>query len=482
MTSRGRRLCLILLSLAFVAGERSATAGLPSSAVAPTGHGSAAKQSLQKPTTPREMFAALGVGDAYFHRLADGRQLQPGEKESLWRILFRLRLFPAIDMDRWALDQSKLGEALARPNDFRGSIFRLHGRIVSVEPCKPPADAAQRFELPEYFRCRLKLDAPNAIADVYTENVPEAWKKGAKPNAPGGALATFLKIADKGGQQPCVVFAAPRLAWHPDNLLGTLGMDVGLLDAVRDQKPITPQETDAFYGLLAAVGRAKPGELLRKAEADLPHAPAAWRWTTPKGDERYSVAPLFNEPAAQRGRLIDLYGVARRVEEVRIADPALVARFGFDHYYQVLIFTDDSYDENSNQNPLTFCVRELPKGMPVGNTPRYGETVRIAGFFFKTWSYHVPKATDPSLTPNPKTHRQLSPLLIGRDLTWYPEAKPAEDLPIDAIVSVLFCLLAVFVLALAWRSRGRRRWKHQVVEEPRDLDSIIKLDDRDDAP
>ena len=84
------------------------------------------------------------------------------------------------------------------------------------------------------------------------------------------------------------------------------------------------------------------------------------------------------------------------VEEILVNDPDIVARFGIDHYYQVSLFTDDSYDKHWNPQPLTFCLRELPEGMPYGNLPRYGETVRMAGFFFKTWSYAVPRCSTPS--------------------------------------------------------------------------------------
>ena len=237
-----------------------------------------------------------------------------------------------------------------------------------------------------------------------------------------------------------LVFAAPRLAWYPDNLLGKLGMDFGLLDSPQARKPFNPrnpEDREAFYQLLAAVGRADPGQLLQAAEEDLPKTPAAWRSTDQQGQEQYSVVPLFNEPATQPGRLVELFGTARLIEEVHLdprLDADIIARFGLDHYYQVSLFTDDSQG-----NPVTFCIRELPEGMPYGNLPHYGETVRIAGFFFKTWSYGVPKMTDPALDPgDPKTHQQLSPLLIGRSLTWYPAPQPADNTPTNVVIGGLF--------------------------------------------
>ena len=186
------------------------------------------------------------------------------------------------------------------------------------------------------------------------------------------------------------------------------------------------------------------------------------------------MVPLFNEPATQPGRLVDLFGTARLIEEVHLdprLDADIIARFGFDHYYQVSLFTDDSQG-----NPLTFCIRELPKGMPFGNLPQYGETVRIAGFFFKTWSYGVPKMTDPALDPgNPKTHQQLSPLLIGRSLTWYPVPQPADNMRANVVIAGLFSCSSSILWLVAWQNRRyEKKWLAQMEKRPK-LDAGIEL-------
>lgn len=427
-----------------------------------------------KPATPQTMFRALGVEDAYFDRLVDGKPLDKNEDETLFRVLFRLRLFPLEDLDRWAKD---LDVRAAPPagRDQRGDIFRLRGRVVDVEPMRPPKEAAERYELPRYYRCRLELDGSDDLADVYTENVPVEWRDGARPDAAAGADGVFLKSAGRSDGRPLLVFAAPRLAWYPNNLLGRLGMDWGLFDTVRDQKPIAASDREAFYEMLAAVGRAEPGELLQAAIQRLPTLPADDRWTDRTGEERYAVAPLFNRAASERGELVELLGTARRIERIPVSDPDIVARFGIDHYYQVSLFTDDS-----EGNPLTFCIRDLPEGMPYGNVPRYGETVRIAGFLFKTWNYKVPKLLDPALSPgDPKTHRQLSPLLIGRSLVWYPAPKPADNALSGVVVGGLFVLAMLAVWFVAWRSRRRERKWLERMESPPEFDSDVDADEED---
>jgi hypothetical protein len=252
-------------------------------------------------------------------------------------------------------------------------------------------------------------------------------------------------------------------------------MDFGLFDSIRDQKAITADDREAFYQMLAAVGRAKPDQLMAAAIENLPTLPEDDRWIDRTGEERYSVTPLFNQAAAERGKLVELLGTARRIEKIMVGDPDIVARFGIDHYYEVFLFTDDSQG-----NPLTFCVRELPEGMPYGNTPRYGEAARIAGFFFKTWSYKVPKMMDPTLSPgDPKTHHQLSPLLIGRSLVWYPAVQPADNTLSGVVVSGFFAMAMVAVWLVAWRTRRReRKWLEQM-ESPPDFDSGVELDRMD---
>lgn len=422
------------------------------------------------PTTPREMFRTLGVADSCFEQLTNDVALDSEETDSLLRILYRMRQFPPADLESWALDQEKLGEAVRRPGTFRGSIFRLRGRVVDVVPLRPTKDEAQRYEMKRYFRCRLSLDSPARIVDVFTENVPAAWQNGAKPKVEGGVLGAFLKIGPKTGEKSPLIFAAPRLAWYPDDLLGRLGMDYGLLDDMVTKKNLTDQQREvldreAFYALFAAVSRAAPGELVEEADAALPHVSAKRRWINRAGQEQYSVVPLFNEPASQVGKLVVLSGTARRIEEIHVDDPEIVARYGFDHYYQVSLFTEDCYAPTASApddylgNPVTFDILELPEGMPYGSQPHYGEAVRIAGFFYKTWQYRVQKNADMAPTPEAKTRPQLSPLLIGRSLVWNPPVKAADQTTSNVVIISLLVLAMLIVWVAAWRSsRREKRW------------------------
>jgi len=370
-----------------------------------------------RPHNPQAMFLALGVDPSYFDRLADGTEISPTENETLLRVLYRLRRFPPVDLERWSGDVADLLEA-KEPAPRRGEIFRLRGRVVEVQPIAVAATDAERFELPLYFRCRMKLEEKDRLAEIDAEQVPPAWRQGAEPDAPGGALGVFLKLGKKLDGRTLPIFASDRLAWYPETPLGRLGMDVGLLEAAAGESSTsldTPLAREAFYQMLAAVGRAQPGALWRQARRDVSKVEAARRWTNRQGRMLFSVAPLFNDPQSQVGQLVALEGVARRIEEIRLGpdDRDIVARFGFDRYWQVALFTEDSQG-----NPLTVCVRQLPEGMPYGDRPHYAEEVRTAGFFFKTWSYAARAAV-----AQQSSKRQLSPLLIGNTLQWIPAEK-----------------------------------------------------------
>ncbi len=448
------------------------------------------------PTTPREMFRTLGVADSCFEQLTNDVALDSEETDSLLRILYRMRQFPPADLESWALDQEKLGEAVRRPGTFRGSIFQLRGQVLDVVPLRPTKDQSERYEMKRYFRCRLSLDSPARIVDVFTEQVPAAWQNGVRPKVEGGALGAFLKIGPKTGKQSPLIFVAPRLAWYSDDLLGRLGMDYGLLDDLISQKKLTDRQReildrDAFYAMFAAVNRAAPGQLVEEADAALPHVSAKRRWINREGQEQYSVVPLFNEPASQVGKLVVLSGTARRIEKIHVDDPEIVARYGFDHYYMVSLFTEDCYAPTASApedylgNPVTFDILELPEGMPYGSQPHYGEAVRIAGFFYKTWQYRVQKNADVAPTPGEKTRPQLSPLLIGRSLVWNPPTKAADQTTSNVVIISLLFLAMLIIWVVAWRSsRREKRWVAGATAGPPkfgdDID-LSRIDQRDES-
>jgi hypothetical protein len=331
-----------------------------------------------------------------------------------------LNTFSPLEVERLAR-RNTAQLAFARQSERqRGEFFAVRGRVASIEPLRATPAEADRFDFAVYYRCRLELTSKQTVV-IYAREVPQAWRRGATPNEPGGALGIYLKLLP-GQDGPLLV--ARRIAWYPATPLGQLGMDAGLLDSVVDRRPLGREEQEAFYQMLAAVRRAPAGALLKVA-----------------GDADASVVPLFNRPQTQRGRLVALRGIARRAIKIFIDDAEVVARLGIDHYYEIGLFTGDSQD-----NPLVICVPELPPGMPPGEDFRYLEPIRVAGFFLKVWAYRSARLDQG------KPVAQLAPLVIAQTPVWQP-LPHRERNPITAVVSAGLLLVGLAVAGwIVWHT------------------------------
>jgi hypothetical protein len=446
---------------------------------------------------PRDLFELQGIDQSHFQWLTDGTPWQQNENETLLKVMYRLhRSFRPVQVDSWSLGEPQPAELARDPDAYRGEIFRLAGRVVSLEVLRPVREVARRFELNEYYRCEFLLGEEEHLAVLFAHTIPEAWKGHDSIDARAGAFAVFLKLAGDEPRKPVPVFVASRAAWYPPTRLGNLGFDYGLFDELRagktpqgegpgprPRKPrrlkdlrLTRRNRECFYQMLAAVGRTEPGALLAEANQRLQRA----------GEERFSVVPLFNRPLEQQGELVVLSGTARQVIPVRVSDADVVARFGIDRYYHIVLFTEDSRSPRGGpgRNPLVFCVRELPEGMPRGEGPGFGEHVTVAGFFFNRWAYRNRRRTDAAAL---REEWQLAPLLIGRDLLWHPRKQPAANPYLGAIAGGLFVLALVGVWLALWRyGRGDRQFHDRTIARKYALSSEASLDaiglDTDEAP
>ncbi len=425
-----------------------------------------------EPDTPRSWFELYGLDDSHFAKFVSGRPLDADEVEPLLKVIFRMRRFTPEQIAQWTQREWSAEELAQMPQSYQAEMYRLVGQAIDVEAITPAEEVASLFEMPEYYRCRIEL-ASGAKAEVYAASVPRAWLAGGGPfPARCEVSGVFLKTAAAATEEekrPELVFAAARVAWHPPTPLGNLQFDYGLFDQVVDR---APPESEPFHEMLAAVRRSKRGELDRIAREQLkdladriPHnQPAAEGQgaivrQASDGSWFYSVVPLFHDSEASRGRLVAVEGVARQVQKVVIDEPEIRQRYGIDHYYQVSLFTADS-----GVNPVIFCVLELPPDMPFGARDRYGEKVRIAGFMFKLWSYRIdiPRGAD----EDSKTGRmrQRAPLLVARDLLWYPAPPPPPRSSLAAVIGLGFLAAATLLGWWALRRSDRRDAKPRHAE------------------
>lgn len=418
-------------------------------------------ETAQPFASAREMLETMGVDQSHFDLLVDGQPLDLNEQEPLLRILFALRKSPQSEIVRFARDGFRLPASGDESGALRGEIFRLSGHVTRVTEEKPLAEVVDRYEMKRYYRCQATL-AGGKRATVFALTIPQAWPRDQDFSERFSCAGLYLKLGAPAEEElPMPIFATQRLAWHAEGLLGDLGMDAGLFDTVQNKTPIRAEERECFFDLLYAAGRVNPQELFALTD----RAPG----------EDYSVIPLFNEPDKQHGKLVALTGTARRAILVKL-DPETEAeeirRLGIDHYYQVEIFTGDS-----QSNPLVFCVRELPPDMPRG--PHIYETVRIPGFFFKTWAYRLQR-----LEGQQEQGHQLAPLLVGNQLRWTP-ADTSRNPWIGAISGGLFIVvMLVGWLGITAYNRSDRKFHKRVMTkqfEPEEGKSLndLKLDVQD---
>ncbi len=395
---------------------------------------------------PKELFEVGGISNDQIAELRSAEPWNSSCNETLRRMLFRIQkdVRPS-DLERWSLGEVDLGRLAEDPGAYALAVFRLKGRVLLAEPYRLSAKEGDEGDLTSIWRCRMELDRQPKGIDVFTARVPKAWKTGEPIDEPSEAWAFFVKASTQEEGRPAACFLAGRMAWYPPTYLGRLGMDVGLLDDVDVEPPpskaadgstaevdwesrqLTERDHECFYRMLKAAGTAKDGQIEGWAREELAKT----------GGERFSVVPLFNSPQNQKGRLVELKGSARRIIPVRVSEADVNKRLGITQYYQVYLFTEDSQD-----NPIVFCLHQLPAGLPTGDGPDYVEDVSIAGFFFKTWSYRISAGSE-----NGRPQRQLAPLLIGKTAVWYP-ARPAARL--NATEKLVATVVVLLVLGATW--------------------------------
>lgn len=499
----------------------------------PSAPGSAAgaRAEVEAPTFkdngPRERLAALGITAEHLAAHVDQQPLEkePQTVELLSRLLLRLETLPPADFQRWGQtteDFSQMSQA-GRP-ELRGLFFAASGRVQRVQQVQLGPRDADRFQFERYYRCACLLGTSGTPAVVYTRHVPPSWLTADKLDERIGLVGLYLGRGAPAGEDDTLLMVVPRLAWHSDSLLGDLGLDIGLLEEVTDGGPITGEEAEIFYQLLVAAGRVGVSESLRHAKTELKQrgielmalrreltereqALQGRVASSPKGSPEAAAAavelrkitavelrkiteelrrlkekivrvesgtsellPMLAEPQRSRGRLVLVRCLARRILEVKVTDPEVRRRFGFDHYYQVDAIANLELTVRLNaprrveqgrvvtevqdmwSHPVTFCVRRLPQGLSAGE--KLHEEIIVPAFFFKNWSY------DTLDLEGDKSGRRMAPLLIA--------SEPIRELPPPSgtnstaglLAGALIAVVLIGIWIAVWRTnRAARRLK-----------------------
>lgn len=411
--------------------------------------------------TPLEKSLALAYwSDSRFARFEDGAPLSIDEQREVDRLVNQLANF-----DRRVFYASpgkpvSTADLASAPAQLRGKAVRFQGTATRVSDNQSDGEASQAESSSILFCEAYDENGPGLIA---TNSVPARWKLIEQLDEPIAVDGLFIKLVELGDGRLAPLIAARSIEWTPKNwsppavnygmsILGILGHDVATFDNVVHRAPLERSETAAFYQLLANMHSATPIDLVNWAKRHAPRHHSSWLVKLESTDlnqralarevvrlaenDQYSVAPFFNEPREHVGQMVVFDGVVRRALRIEVQNDLDAEAVGIDHYYELALFTDDSQN-----NPVMFCVLEVPPEMPLGDDIR--QPVRLAGFFFKNWRYASRQAEQGG------QQYRFAPMFVGRAPL---RIVPSPEEPIWGwIAGLSFVAVVLLVWLTGWR-------------------------------
>ncbi len=209
------------------------------------------------------------LDESRWRTLVDGQPMGEQELEPLYRLLYVLPRLDAADVQRWQRVPNDWSELAQRPADFRGQLFAVRGEVLALEEIRLPPESASRFSYAMCYRVTLRAASDRHPRIVYARDVPRSWRDHQPPQAEpwlASCPGLFLKRGAGDSGTEALLFAAARLAWHPQqadsahgvssgmSLLGSAGVDVGLLSEVVQARPLGYEDRECFYQMLWAAG------------------------------------------------------------------------------------------------------------------------------------------------------------------------------------------------------------------------------------
>jgi hypothetical protein len=369
----------------------------------------------------------------------------------LVRVVARLPA-PAGLVAAWRRDATPVAErGAAPPIDDR--LVVLRGRATFAAPLELPGELAALAGRGSYDLLRC-VDERGAVVDVVVPRAPRAWPRWTAIDEP----VTVTGLPLTAGAGPVPVAAAPRqwpslaadlvlagvaVEWQPAGLLGGLGMDYALFDDVVDDRRLEAGDAAAFYAALAAVRDTTSAAVAAAAGGTTDLIPL--------------IDPARKWFATHRGDPVVIDGVARRATRIVIDDADRRRQVGTDHYWEVEVFADTPpisiEGRVQDRYPVVCCVRELPDGMPRGET--ISERVRVPGFAFKRYRYPLPDVVVDGREQRPRGGHRSAPLIVAPRAEWIapPSSRELSDRLFWVFCGILGALAAL--VAWSWRSSAR---------------------------
>jgi hypothetical protein len=382
-----------------------------------------AAAAFRPPASALEVLKTFNIGESQFSSFFSGQPLSPAEEEVLAKILYRWPRLGQEYVESWRQKGVTWDQVVADSETHRGEIFYFRGRVTHVAKVVFSPEVAERLEYDHYFAANIKIQDSPSVALVYARYLPAAWKVDAEIDEPISVDGLFLKVGDTTAEPPPLIFAAERIAWHPDKphpeigigpdqvALAQAGVDWGLYEVVKAENghSLDSPDREPFFQTLA-VFAGKEG-------AKFPPA------TSP-----VDIPLLLQKSETVLGNRMKVRGTALRITKIMFAADDIHKRFGITHYYEIDIsvpidkpikVAKSAKDKDSllyaNTFPVSLVVPQLPPGLQVGEN-RHDQVV-ADGTFYRLWTYHASKASE-------KNMRQAAPLLMSSEVRLIPPANP----------------------------------------------------------
>ncbi|MFH1299456.1 MAG: hypothetical protein ABIK07_00245 [Planctomycetota bacterium] len=178
---------------------------------------------------------------------------------------------------------------------------------------------------------------------------------------------------------------------------------------------IRDHEAGALYYLLAKAA-AIPQNILEKSSEPAP-----------------PFVVVMTESPQYRGQLMTVKGQLKRLTPLIIDENS----YGVQTLYEGWFFSKDS-----GIHPWRVLCTQLPEGIPQGTDLKNMPAVQITGYYFKKYGY-------PSVAGKPQT----APLLIARQIRWFPPAaaETASSSGAAKYVVSLFLVISIALAFMIWR-------------------------------
>lgn len=417
---------------------------------------------LRPPGSALEVLRTFDIGDSQLGSFFNGQPLGAGEEEVLAKILYRWPRFGQEHVEAWRQKNVSWDELVADPIGHRGEIHHFRGRVTHARKITFAPEVAERLEYDHYFAATIKLHDSPYVGQIYARYIPSVWKLDTQIDEAVSVDGLFLKVGDPAADPPPLLFAAERVAWHPDKpqpeyqigpdqvALAQAGVDWGLYEVVKAEngRSIGGPDREPFYQTLAVMAGEKRAKLpAAKTSVDIPL--------------------LLQRSETVLGSRMKVAGIARRIIKVSVSAEDIRKRFGIDHYYEIDISVNldkpmkvakDSTTKDAllyaNDFPIVLIVPRLPADLKEGENLH--DEVAAEGTFYKLWTYQSSYASQ-------KNMRQAAPLLIGSEVRLVRKGNPLAGFSNAVVTTVMVLAGGTFFIIYWWfrlsdrKSGGGRR-------------------------